>query len=106
MKILSNQVRCKKCGDTPYSANVHDFRSCKCGAIAVDGGMEYLRRVGDFENAAEMSISVPDKVLYDCKAALKWAHDTGRNDLGIICAIFRVLRAHDYDLTITETENK
>ena len=51
--ILSNQVRCKKCGDTPWSGHRHDFRRCKCGAIAVDGGMDYLRRVGEMHDMFE-----------------------------------------------------
>ena len=59
--ILSNQVRCLKCGDTPFSTHRHDFRSCSCGAIAVDGGMDYLRRTGDLTAYEDMSIEFPDE---------------------------------------------
>ena len=59
--ILSNQVRCNKCGDEPFSAHRHDFKSCECGAVSVDGGMDYLRRVGDFADATDMSIEIPDE---------------------------------------------
>jgi len=34
---------------------VHDFKFCKCRAVAVDGGHYYLRRVGNFEDWEELS---------------------------------------------------
>lgn len=42
--ILRNAARCKKCGDEIESKHRHDFVSCGCGAIFVDGGHAYLRR--------------------------------------------------------------
>lgn len=42
--ILSNKAKCKKCGDIIESKHVHDYVTCKCGAISVDGGHEYLKR--------------------------------------------------------------
>lgn len=45
-KIIRNAVRCDECNDVIESKHVHDFLYCKCGNIAVDGGLEYLRRVG------------------------------------------------------------
>ena len=44
-KILSNKIRCKKCGDIIESKTRHSFVVCKCGAVAVDGGHDYLKRV-------------------------------------------------------------
>lgn len=70
--ILSNQVRCLKCGDTPFSAHRHDYRPCSCGAIAVDGGMEYLRRVGALDAYEDMSIELPDAA---CSAAMAIIED-------------------------------
>lgn len=46
MKILKNKAKCKKCEDVIESEFVHDYKTCSCGAIAVDGGHEYLKRVG------------------------------------------------------------
>ena len=43
-KILVNRIRCNKCGDIIESTHRHDFKFCKCGAVAVDGGHDYLRR--------------------------------------------------------------
>ena len=34
---------CPKCHDKIYSRATHDFHSCSCGEIAVDGGFDYLR---------------------------------------------------------------
>lgn len=55
MKILLNGGMCLKCGETVYSRNRHDFKYCKCQAIAVDGGHDYLRRLGGPEVFQEAS---------------------------------------------------
>ena len=54
-RIIINKIRCKKCGDTIESTHRHDFKFCKCGAVAVDGGKDYLRRCGNRENWEELS---------------------------------------------------
>jgi hypothetical protein len=94
--ILQNQIRCLVCGDEPYSAHRHDFKYCKCGAVAVDGGMSYLRRIGDPLKIEEMSIVMDDRVMVECEVALKWARENGRNDLGALCAVMRVLDRNGY----------
>ena len=43
-KIIKNQVKCLKCGDIVESKNRHDFVTCSCGNVSVDGGKDYLRR--------------------------------------------------------------
>jgi ribosomal protein L37E len=95
MKILQNQIRCNKCGDEPYSAHRHDFKYCKCGAVAVDGGMEYLRRVGNPDEYTDLSYSMPKDIVNEIVEATKEMRDTGRNDLGIALGVMRVLRKHD-----------
>jgi hypothetical protein len=99
--IVCNQIKCNKCGDTPFSRNRHDFRYCKCGAVAVDGGQEYLRRVGEIEDWEEISIHMPRKTVDLCvKYAFK-AEEQNSNLLGIVYAVFRAMR--DIDM---KTENK
>lgn len=44
-KYKHNRIRCKKCGDIIESKTRHDFVWCECGACAVDGGHDYLKRV-------------------------------------------------------------
>jgi hypothetical protein len=39
-------VRCRLCKDVIYSRAPHDYRSCSCGAAAVDGGLKYLKISG------------------------------------------------------------
>lgn len=43
-KIVTNKIRCKFCGDILESLSVHDFKQCRCGKCAIDGGTEYARR--------------------------------------------------------------
>lgn len=48
--IIRNAAQCAKCGDIVESKHRHDFASCSCGAIFVDGGKEYLRAGGKLED--------------------------------------------------------
>ena len=54
-RIIRNMARCKKCGDVIESKYRHDFVWCSCGAMAVDGGHDYLKRCGEFEEVEELS---------------------------------------------------
>ena len=55
-KIISNKAKCKKCKDIIESTYRHDFVTCKCGAISVDGGKDYLRRAfRDIDDIEELS---------------------------------------------------
>lgn len=58
-RILRNAIRCMDCGDEIESTHRHDFVTCKCGAVSVDGGKDYLRRVGT--RWVEMSKSEVEK---------------------------------------------
>jgi len=56
MKIKRNKAKCLKCGDIIESKHVHDFVTCKCGEIFVDGGKDYLRRgAKHIENVIDLS---------------------------------------------------
>ena len=54
-KIIVNKIKCKKCGDVIESKYTHDFKYCKCKAVAVDGGRSYLKRLGNPEDYEELS---------------------------------------------------
>jgi hypothetical protein len=43
-KIIRNMIRCKNCGDIIESVHRYDFKWCKCGAVCIDGGKDYLKR--------------------------------------------------------------
>ena len=93
--IVQNAAICKKCDDFIFSASPHDFVQCKCGAIFVDGGQEYLRRGGELADIIECSWSIEDHIYKACADAVKYAIDTNRNERGIANAVLRVLRIHD-----------
>ena len=42
--MSKNAIKCKKSGEVIESVSLHDFKICLCGACAVGGGHEYLRR--------------------------------------------------------------
>lgn len=52
-----NRIRCNHCLDVVESVHVHDFRRCQCGRVAVDGGLDYLKRCftlpEDYEELSE-----------------------------------------------------
>ena len=55
-RIKENKVRCKRCGQVIQSFYRHDFVTCSCGAVSVDGGLDYLKRVAaDFDHIEELS---------------------------------------------------
>lgn len=98
MTIMVNQARCKRCGDEPFSRHRHDYVECGCGTIAVDGGREYLRRIGDPHDIEEMSVEWDAKAVSAVTDALTWAQDNSRNRLGGVCAIARFLRDAGYEV--------
>lgn len=42
--IVTNKAQCLSCGDIIESTFRHDFRTCSCGKVSVDGGKSYLKR--------------------------------------------------------------
>jgi len=41
--LLRNSAACRQCGDAIESKHRHDFVTCKCGAISIDGGLDYVK---------------------------------------------------------------
>ena len=56
-EIISNKIKCKKCRDVIESKNTNDYKKCSCGAVAVDEGKDYLKRIGSEEDYEELSIT-------------------------------------------------
>ena len=54
-RLVVNKIRCNKCGDEVESTHRHDFKICKCGAVAADGGLDYIRRMGGKDEFTELS---------------------------------------------------
>ena len=54
--IIKNKAKCKLCGQVIESKHRHDFVTCDCGEISVDGGKDYRRRLyKNKENLIELS---------------------------------------------------
>lgn len=92
--IVSNSLTCGYCDDSIYSAHVHDFVTCKCGKSSVDGGQEYIRRVGD-GTWTNTSIVMEENIVMACKEAIEWANENGKNALGAALAVLRALDKHN-----------
>ena len=61
MRIKVNKIKCNKCGEVIEKHTFpHDFKFCKCGAVAVDGGKDYLRRCGNREDWEDLSEVIDD----------------------------------------------
>lgn len=57
-RILLNAIQCRKCLAVVVSRHVHDFVWCPCHAVAVDGGTDYLKRVGELKSYTELSVEL------------------------------------------------
>lgn len=105
--ILNNRAKCNKCGDIIYSSHRHDFNSCSCGEVSVDGGMDYIRRTYNPDaDVTEMSVELDDDLVTKLRESIDWANDTGRNSLGIVCAITRTLTDWGYEISPIQKEVK
>lgn len=93
--IIQNAVTCLGCGDFIVSKHRHDFVTCTCGSISVDGGQSYLRRAGSLTPGSyiDHSWELSDELYRQCADAVEEAIDTNRNKYGIANAVMRSLRA-------------
>lgn len=57
--ITHNMAKCLICGDIIESVHRHDYVTCSCGNLSVDGGKDYLKRcfVKGQETYKELSTS-------------------------------------------------
>jgi len=47
---MGQALQCLKCKDIIVSHFTHDLNWCKCGSVAIDGGREYTRVLGDLDD--------------------------------------------------------
>ena len=69
-ELLKNEVfglRCKKCADVIYSHHRHDMRYCKCNTIAIDGGRDYTRILGELTDMESVVINTENNKFYVVK---------------------------------------
>lgn len=58
--LVANMAQCVLCKDIIESHSAHDFVSCSCSAVSCDGGIDYIRRVGEPKNIIELSVYSTD----------------------------------------------
>lgn len=100
--IVSNQIKCNKCDDEIFSMHQHHFVTCKCGAVSVDGGDAYRRRVGAPRDYQDMSITMDDAVIKRIAQKVEYSMDSGRNPLGVTMAVLRAIRDEGLKVEVTD----
>lgn len=65
--IFLNQAKCLLCNDVITSSHRHDFVTCSCGNLSVDGGSWYAKRLfsASIDDYEEMSVYYTDTVADD-----------------------------------------
>lgn len=63
MKIKVAAIRCTQCNDIIWSRHTHDYRECNCWSVAIDGGRDYTRIIGEPEHWQGGEIEVDTKEL-------------------------------------------
>lgn len=57
--ITKNAAQCLICMDIIESKSVHDFITCSCGNLSVDGGHDYCKRsCMDMSKIKDLSTSI------------------------------------------------
>jgi len=47
---MGQRIRCLNCLDVIESMYRHDFHPCSCEAVYIDGGDDYTRVLGNYED--------------------------------------------------------
>lgn len=76
--IVRNMAKCKQCGDVIESKFRHDYVTCSCGSIAVDGGKSYLRRAFKDEDSIEEMSEMKEISEEEYQAILQLRKDAAR----------------------------
>lgn len=62
-KLLRNSAVCRNCGTALESKHRHDFVTCTCGSLSIDGGLDYVKICGEL--GAYMDTCVYETVEVD-----------------------------------------
>lgn len=66
-------IFCHKCRDLLYSRFTHDYRTCECGNVMIDGGRDYTRCGGEEANTFTLlRIQIPK--LPDQEKSGRWPY--------------------------------
>jgi hypothetical protein len=77
---MRNRAKCKLCKDEIESLTLHDYVSCSCGEISIDGGSQHLgchaKDFGNFLRLDDDGRELPVKLVED----LGDAHEVGKEE--------------------------
>ena len=77
-RLIENSAQCLKCGEKIISKDRHDYVTCSCGNISVDGGLDYCRRsFKDMESWIDTSIWEGDTPKSDYKVTMEGDDSNG-----------------------------
>ncbi len=62
-------IQCPDCKQIIYSRARHDYRSCRCRSVAIDGGFDYLRIINHASKTSpkiiRIKVKATKKQLYE-----------------------------------------
>ena len=61
-------IRCLICQDVVFSRATHDYRTCSCGNVSIDGGFNYTRisfKNEDYYELTKVNIRASKKELHN-----------------------------------------
>jgi hypothetical protein len=78
-------MKCLSCGDIVESVFIHQFVTCKCGKVSVDGGIAVGNRVlgnpNDMEDCSEWKTEGPENRKYLPKHVIYERHEQIKKSL-------------------------
>lgn len=72
--ILFNKAMCDNCHEVIHSKSVHDYVTCSCGNLSVDGGNAYLKRNFGVHGYTELSYSVDADCIEEIRKYFTWGN--------------------------------
>lgn len=70
--LLLNQAQCNNCFDIITSRSTHDYVSCSCGDLSVDGGTSYTKRNFGDKGYSELSIYAGEDDILKIREYFTW----------------------------------
>jgi len=71
--LLLNQAQCNNCFDIITSRSTHDYVSCSCGDLSVDGGTSYTKRNFGDKGYSELSVYADEDDIAKIREYFTWA---------------------------------
>jgi hypothetical protein len=62
LTLIQNRAQCLFCFQIVESTHRHEMVTCRCGRVAVDGGLAYVRRVGKLQFINELCVYGPPSI--------------------------------------------